>query len=140
MNTVQRFLEYAEAFEETYADDDWSRLEPFFTDDASYQFGDERAAGRPAMLEMLRSSVNGLDRQMDSRSADFAAPTVDGDTVHMDWKVTYTKAGCPDLVISGHETAAFEGDRIAALRDVMTPEAEAAIGTWMAEHGGKLAG
>ncbi len=139
MDITQRFVQYADAFEKTYDDDDWSRLEPFFTESATYQFGDQRAEGRSALLDMLRGSVNGLDRQMDSRTGDFGAPTADGNTVHMDWKVTYTKAGCPDLVISGHETARFEGDRIAELRDVMAPEAEAAIGAWMSEHGGKLA-
>lgn len=140
MNLVQRFLEYAEAFEETYEDDNWSRLESFFTEDASYQFGDQRAGGRTAMLEMLRGSVNGLDRRMDSRTGDFEAPTAEGNTVHMDWKVTYAMSGCPDLVISGHETAEFDGDRIKALRDDLSPAAEAALTTWMAEHGGKLAG
>lgn len=140
MDITQRFLEYAEAFEETYADDDWARLEPYFKEDASYEFGGQRAAGRSVMLEMLRGSVDGLDRRMDSRMGDFETPTAEGNTVHMDWKVTYTKSGCPDLVISGHETAVFEGDRIKALKDEFAPGAEAALGAWMAEHGTKLSG
>jgi len=140
MNIVDRFLEYADAFEKTYEDDDWSRIEPFFTENSSYQFGDQIAAGRAATLEMLRNSVNGLDRQMDSRTGEFGAPTSDGNTVHMDWKVTYTKSGCPDLVISGHETAVFNGDRIERLRDEMAADAEAAMGAWMAAHGSKLVG
>ncbi len=140
MNILQRFLEYADAFEKTYVDDDWSRMERYFTEDSSYQFGDQRADGRTATLEMLRGSVNGLDRQMDSRTGDFDPPAADGDTVHMDWKVTYTKSGCPDLVISGHETAVFEGDRIKLLRDELAPGAEAALAAWMSEHGSKLSG
>ncbi|MEQ8860503.1 MAG: nuclear transport factor 2 family protein [Pseudomonadales bacterium] len=140
MDLIKRFLEYAEAFEKTYEDDDWSRLEAFFTEDASYQFGDQRADGRTATLEMLRGSVDGLDRQMDSRTVDFDAPTTEGNTVHMDWKVTYTKTGCPDLVISGHENAVFDGDRIKLLRDEMAPGAEAALNAWIADHGSKLGG
>jgi hypothetical protein len=31
MNVLDRYLEYAEAFERTFADDDWSPLEPYFT-------------------------------------------------------------------------------------------------------------
>lgn len=139
MNITQRFLEYADAFEQTYADNDWSRLESYFTEDASYQFEDQRADGRAAMLEMLRGSVDGLDRQMDRRAPKFAAPTADGNTVHMDWQVTYTKSGCPDLVIAGHETAVFEGDRIATLRDELAPGARTALATWMSENAGKLA-
>jgi hypothetical protein len=58
----------------------------------------------------------------------------------MNWKVTYTKAGCPDLVISGRETAVFEGDRISLLRDDFDPAAEAAMGEWMEANGAKLQG
>ena len=140
MNIVQRFLEYADAFEKTYEDDDWSRIEPFFTEESSYQFADQLATGRSATLEMLRDSINGIDRQMDSRAGEFDAPTSDGNTVHMNWKVTYTKSGCPDLVISGHETAVFNGDRIESLRDELTSGAETAMAAWMSAHGSKLAG
>ena len=54
------------------------------------------------------------------------------------WAVTYTKAGAPDLVISGKETAIFEGDRIARLRDDFDPDAQKAMGEWMAAHGASL--
>lgn len=39
MNTtlLQRFVEYAQAFEKTYVDDDWTRLEPYFAPDAVYR-------------------------------------------------------------------------------------------------------
>jgi len=140
MSIIERFQQYADAFEETYVDDDWSRIEPFFTADSSYQFGDQRATGRAATLEMLRNSVNGVDRKMDSRTGAFEAPTSDGDTVHMNWKVTYTKAGCPDLIISGHETAVFEGDRIKHLRDELASGAETAMTAWISAHGSKLIG
>jgi hypothetical protein len=36
-----------------------------------------RATGRAAVLEMLRGSVNGLDRKMDSRTPQFEAPTME---------------------------------------------------------------
>jgi hypothetical protein len=65
---------------------------------------------------------------------------VDGDTLTMRWKVTYTKAGLPDLVISGVETAVYEGDQIALLRDSFDPEAQKALEQWMARHGAALQG
>ncbi|HME70466.1 MAG TPA: hypothetical protein VKM54_11450, partial [Myxococcota bacterium] len=34
---LQRFVEYAQAFEKTYVDDDWTRLEPYFAPDAVYR-------------------------------------------------------------------------------------------------------
>jgi hypothetical protein len=77
---------------------------------------------------------------MDSRTPNFQTPTVDGDTLTMQWEVTYTKTGAPDLSIAGSETAIFEGDRIARLRDDFDPKAQKAMGEWMAAHGAKLAG
>ena len=33
MGIADRYQAYADAFEESYVDDDWSRIEPFFTED-----------------------------------------------------------------------------------------------------------
>ena len=140
MSIADRYRAYAEAFEESYQDDDWSRIEPFFTEEAVYEGAPEDARGRDAVLAKLKNGVDGFDRKMDSRTPDFQTPTVDGNTLTMIWKVTYTKAGCPDLVISGREIAVFEDDRIALLRDDFDPEAEKAMGEWMAAHGAKLQG
>ena len=138
MNIVDRYLAYAEAFELSYEDDDWSRLEAYFTENATYLGEPENAEGRAAVLGKLKGGVDSFDRKMDSRTPDFQTPTADGNTIHMDWKVTYSKADCPDLAISGHETAVFEGDRIASLRDDFDPQAEVAMGEWMAAHGAQL--
>ena len=137
MSILERYQAYAAAFEESYVDDDWSRIEPYFTENAVYE-GDPDANGRDAVLAKLKGGVDAFDRKMDSREPDFQTPTVDGDTLIMKWTVTYTKAGKPDLVISGVETAVFEGDRIARLRDDFDPEATQRMGEWMAEHGASL--
>ena len=139
MSILDRYRAYAEAFEESLVDDDWSRIEPYFTENAVYE-GEPDARGRDVVLAKLKNSVDALDRRMDSRTPDFQTPTVDGDTLTMKWKVTYTKAGLPDLVISGVEVAVFEGDRIALLRDEFDPEAQKAMGEWMARHGAALQG
>jgi hypothetical protein len=141
MSIAERYLAYADAFEETYEDDDWSRIEPFFTEDAVYESGPgEDAVGRDAVLAKLKSGVDGLDRKMDARTPHFESPAVEGDTLRMDWTVTYSKAGLPDLVLSGVEIAVFEGDRIARLRDEIDPETAKAMGEWIAEHGAAVAG
>ena len=139
MSILDRYLAYAEAFEETYVDDDWSRIAPYFTEDAIYE-SDDVVRGRDTVLEKLRASVNAFDRRMDQRIPDFEEPTAEGDTVTMRWKVTYTKRGLPDLEISGHETAEFSGDQIAALRGSFDPPALKAMGEWMAAHGAVLQG
>lgn len=137
MNIAARYQAYADAFEQTYVDDDWTRIAQYFTETAVYE-GSPEAQGRDAVLEKLKGGVDAFDRRMDSRTPDFHTPTVDGDTLTMKWKVTYTKAGCPDLVISGTETAVFEGDRIARLRDDLDSEARVGMGEWMTRHGDKL--
>jgi hypothetical protein len=139
MSILNRYQAYADAFEQSYEDDDWTRIEPFFTDNAVYE-GDPDARGRDAVLAKLKGGVDGFDRNMDSRTPDFETPTIDGDTLTMKWSVSYTKAGAPDLVISGVETAVFEGDRIALLRDDFDPEAQKGMGEWMAKHGASLGG
>lgn len=139
MSILDRYRAYAEAFEESYVDDDWSRIEPFFTEDAVYE-GDPDARGREAVLAKLRGGIDAFDRKMDRRIPDFQTPSVDGNQLVMKWSVRYEKADAPDLVLSGVETAVFEGDRIALLRDDFDPEAQKAIGEWMAEHGAKLQG
>ena len=37
MELLARFQEYADAFEEVFESDDWSRLEPYFTENAVYE-------------------------------------------------------------------------------------------------------
>lgn len=140
MSIAERYQAYADAFEESYLDDEWSRLEQYFTEDASYESGPEPARGRDAVLQKLRGGVDGFDRRMDRRIPDFEAPTIDGDTLTMKWTVTYEKADCPDLVISGVEFATFDGDRIASLRDDFDPAAQKALEQWMGAHGAKLGG
>jgi hypothetical protein len=137
MSILDRYRAYADAFEESYVDDDWSRIAPFFAEQAVYE-GDPDARGRDAVLAKLKNGVDGFDRRMDSRTPDFETPSVEGDTLTMRWKVTYTKSGLPDLVISGVETAVFEGDQIALLRDSFDPEAQKALEQWMAQHGAAL--
>jgi hypothetical protein len=139
MSILDRYQAYADAFEESFVDDDWSRIEQYFTEDAVYE-GDPDANGREAVLAKLKGGVDAFDRQMDTRTPDFQTPSVDGNKLVVNWTVSYQKAGVPDLTITGHETAVFEGDRIARLRDDLDPSAQAAMGEWMAEHGAALQG
>jgi hypothetical protein len=67
MNPLQRFLEYAAAFELSYADDDWTRLEPFFAPDAIYRVTGSNAwdcevKGCKALLAAMRKFVDEFDR------------------------------------------------------------------------------
>ena len=70
MKLVARYLEYAEAFECTFVDDDWSRLEQYFTDDASYSTPTNGllVSGRDSLLAVLRASVSSFERLCDSHT------------------------------------------------------------------------
>ena len=137
MGILERYQAYADAFEQSLADDDWSRIGPFFAGDAVLLYEDEPVAhGRDEVVATLKGGVDGFDRLMDSRTPDFETPTVDGDTVTMKWKVAYAKRGHPDLVTFGVETAVFEGQEIARLQDL----SDKAMQEWLAEHGAALQG
>jgi hypothetical protein len=142
MGPAERFLEYASAFEQTYVDDDWTRLEPYFTEDAIYAVTGEaplggRWKGRKQLLEHLRESVDELDRRFDERHVEpLGEPTVGENSFEIGWRGTYKKAGCPDLVFGGRERATFEGDRIRLLEDLMEEGADRTIQAYVAQHFG----
>jgi hypothetical protein len=139
MNIQERFLAYADAFEVSYEDNDWSRLAQYFTEQASYDSGDgEPAQGRDAVLAKLEGAVDGLDRRMNSRSVELQAASVQDSTVVVPWTARYTLAGAPELEIDGTEYARFEGDRIAELRDEFKPGTVEMLGAWLSEHGHAL--
>ena len=139
MSIQNRFLAYVDAFEITYKDNDWSRLEQYFTKDAVYDGGPGEAAhGRPAVMAKLETAIDGFDRLMDSRVVEFLAPVTEGETVSIYWTARYSKAGLPDLHFGGYEYATFEGDCISHLRDELDPGAEKAMASWMDQHGQSL--
>ena len=136
MDLVKRFGEYAAAFERVYQNDDWSLLEPFFTEDAVYEvhggppFG-ARAEGREAVMAHLRGSVDAFDRRFPSRRLELLEePTQEGDSVWIHWRVSYAGPGIPELVLDGEERAHFTGDRIRLLEDHFPPEASPITETW----------
>ncbi len=140
MEHARRFLEYATDFEKTYEDDDWSRLEVYFTEDAVYAVTGEAPlggewAGREAVLEHLNEIVNELDRRFEMRDVEIVgAPKVSEDSIEFDWRGTYKNAGDPDLVFGGREKAIFSGDRIIRLVDTMEEGADQNIQVWLESH------
>ena len=139
MGMIERFKEYTTALEETYHDDDWSRLAPYFAANATYRSyygGDIEIAGRDGVLKQLRADVESFDRKFDSRKVEyFDGPREERGGVFTMWKVTYTKTGAPDLVLTGKEIATYIGDEITLLEGHYLPEVFDEFGTWLNEHG-----
>ena len=137
MSIKDSYQAYEDAFEESFVDDDWSRIEQCFTEDVVYE-SDSVASGRAAVIAKLKDGVNRFDRKMDKRTPVFQAPTISGNTLENHWTVTYQKAGLPDLKIYGRQVVVFEGERISRLIGGMDPKARESMGEWMAVHGAKL--
>ena len=144
MDPIVRFQEYAAAFEQVYKSDDWSLIEPYFTEDAVYEIlgGPPFAGkheGRQALLAHLKRSVDGFDRRFETRELEvLEGPEQEGNSVWLRWRGSYRSPGLPELVIDGEETAVFEGDRIVRLEDRFPPEASSILEAWLVAYGSRL--
>ena len=124
MSSVQDvFFQYASAFEETYRDDDWERLRPFFAEDAVYEvIGGPlacRIEGVDGILAGMKKSLDGFDRRMDSRKiAVRGEPQFDGDTIALEWTVTYTNGESPPGDLIGASRAIVRDGVIVDLKDL----------------------
>ena len=145
MSILERFEAYAEAFETAYASDDFSILEPFFTEDAVYEtLADpplgSRQEGRNAITAFMKASVASFDRRFQKRELTLLeGPELRDDAVWIKWCAHYESEGLPPLSLEGEETATFEGDRISRLEDRWSPEAGKAVLEYMEVHGASLA-
>ena len=144
MSQIKRFAAYAAAFEKTFETDDFSHIEPFFSEDAVYEIRgggplDSVAEGRSASFASLKNSLESLDRLFDTRELELVeGPTENGDEVWFRWAGTYGKAGLPDLRIAGEETVTYRGDLICRMLDAFGPEAAKSVTRYMAEHASEL--
>ena len=137
---AKQFVEYAAAFEQTFVDDDWGRLEAYFAEDAIYVVTGEaplggRWEGRKEVLEQLRKSVNEVDRRFEERRLELVGtPTIGENSFEVSWRGTYTKSGCPDLVLEGTERATFEGGRIQLLEDLIDDGVDRRIQEYLSRY------
>jgi len=144
MNPLARFNAYAHDFEKTYVDDDWGRLEPYFTEDAVYEivglpaFG-AKSEGRDAVFAQLKDALDRFDRRCASRRLQLLRPPeIDVNTVTIHWVAFYTVPGAPEVRLEGTETASFAGDRIRHLIDTYPSDVAAAFEGWLKRHGERL--
>jgi ketosteroid isomerase-like protein len=144
MSALQRFAAYAAAFEKAYANDDWSVVEPFFTEDAVYDAGlpgllAGRIEGRDAILAYFRDALDRFDRRFASRRVELVeGPREDGDAVWLRGRAIYTADGAPDLAFELEETARFAGDRIRHLEDLYADDEKERLVAYVREHGARL--
>lgn len=136
MDPLQRFGAYAVDFEKTFEDDDWTRLEPYFAEDATYTVKgtpfDCAVEGRDAIFRAIQKSINGFDRRFDKRVIDPSGPpVVDGNQITFSGTGHYEKEGVDALTIELSETATLdETGRIVSLEDVY-PEGQDEMLRWL---------
>jgi len=139
LDLLEQFAAQARDFERTFVDDEWSRLERYFTTDVIYETlgdGGERFAGRPVMLAALRRSVTNFDRRCDSRLlVTTRGPFLGPAEVCRHWSCEFAVSGAPDLTIEGTERAVYRGDLIELLQEALTPASRANLNAWLAAYG-----
>ena len=142
MNIVDTFEHFAQAFETCIADDNWSRLARYLTEDATYiNVGgpDPKCEGRQAILAYLQADVERSDRRFDSRTlVALSPPSAAGSQLSRRWRCTYTLAGAPDLVVEGEARYRFRGNLIESIEEELTPESASRLNDWMHDYGDRL--
>ena len=144
MGTLDRFVAYAAEFEKTLVDDDWSRLEPYFSDTAIYRVESDRFGceleGPARIFAGMKKSLDGFDRKFESRSIErTGGPEVDGEELRVAWKLTYHHPDWPDFVLLGRSLARLHDGRIVLLVDSYDDEqVAAALADWTRETGVEL--
>lgn len=140
MDNQTCFMQYAAAFEETFKDDDWSRLRQYFMPDAVYTIDAETfpatLRGPDAIFKGMKKSLDGFDRRFDSRTIAIVDPPVfEGDTMRVGWEVTYGKGANRPFVLPGRTTAQFHDGKIAKLTDHYAASVGPAAAQWIRESG-----
>ena len=129
------FKAYEADFEKTYADDKWSRLDRYFTENAIYQtYGaaGRRTKGREKVFRRLQRELDALPRRCKwRRVVTTSGPEVDENRVLRSWVATFHIDGAADLMIEGSERITFDGDRIAMLEEEPSETAERHLMAWM---------
>jgi hypothetical protein len=136
------FKSFSDDFEATFQDDDWSRLEKYFTDDATYKNvndPDSEYKGHDAILSYLKADVTHFDRLFDARNlAALSPPEVNGNRLSRRWRTTFSLKGSPDLIVEGEARYLFDGELIKAIEEEVTPESLRNLAKWMQDYGDRL--
>jgi hypothetical protein len=117
---TERYAAYVAAFELAFHDDDWTRIESFFTRDIVIRIHTEPFAGGcegiDGVADYFRRVLDNFDRRFDERAITGPPQIAQaGNRVRAIWRTSYRRAGAPDLELSGEEVATFRGQHIARL-------------------------
>ena len=142
MTNLSMFMAYAAAFEQTYADDNWQRLEPFFAEDATYEVSGLPGAcvlrGRDQIFRGIKKSLDGFDRRMTSRQIVPTAPPAETDNrVTLQGLVRYVRAGAP-VEMNATIVVEFADGKISHMHDTFALDSAAVA--WLQHNAQDLDG
>jgi hypothetical protein len=142
MSNNNIFNNFAAAFESAVEDDDWSRLEKYLAEDATYlNVGgpDPKSEGREEVIKFLKEDVKNTDKRFDTRTLiAITEPKVEGDRLSRRWRCIYTLAGAPDLVVEGEARYQFENDLIKEIEEEVTTDSMRNLAVWIEKYGEKM--
>jgi len=143
MNLLERFFAYAQDFELTYLDDDWTRLEKYFAPDAVYRVEGASSfdcvlEGRDAVFQGIRRFLDGFDRQCTREVRLVGTPTVEGNAVRFQGEALYRRGESPVFVLALEEEAEFRDGLIVSLTDRYPAHLNADMQEWMNRWGPAL--
>lgn len=139
-----RFLGYAQAFEATYADDDWRRLDEFLAPDVVYRVLGSRGwdcavQGREQVYAAIRRFLDGFDRRCTRRVAPGSTPpSAEGDVLRVTGTATYTRGDSEELLLEMELMIEFRDGMISAMSDVYPVFVGVRMAAWMARWGRDL--
>ena len=143
-NSVEQLAAYAVAFEQTFADDDWRRLAAHFAPDAEREvLGGGMLAyhsvGRAEVLSDLQRNVADMDRRFDLRVPEITAGPEERDgAAWMDWRLTFRRAGLPDLLVEGRHGTWHRDGVIVRIEEHVSDAHGAAVEAYLAKHAAAL--
>lgn len=136
---TERYAAYVAAFELAFHDDDWTRVESFFTRDVGIRIHTEPFAGGcegiDGVADYFRGVLDNFDRRFDERVIT-GPPQIEQaeNRVRASWQTSYRRAGAPDLAMSGVEVATFRGQHIARLDSWFDAGVSERMVDWLARY------
>jgi hypothetical protein len=114
------FVKYAAAFEEGFAADDWRLVDVLFDDHITWAVGGLPspepflAQERANVSAIIKQSVDTFDRRFDRREPmAVKGPVPIPGGIHLEWRVTYTRADLPPFELRGEEWDLFRNGKLA---------------------------
>ena len=146
MDLGTRFEQYADDFDKTVQDDNWSRIRRHFTDDAvreehALPLISLRHERIETIIDEWRRMVANFDRRFDVRILVRTGPArQEGSIVTLPWVGIYIIGDTPALLGEGREIARYEGDRIKHLQTTWTDDTVQRMIDWGAKYASRVPG